>query len=86
MEHTLNPIIERHAPEAPQRKYRGFKPKPKVNYNFGVIEVGMAARFSRNHTTVRERMYEYLKTPEGKGKKFIVRAITPTMCRIWRTK
>ena len=60
--------------------------RPRVRYDFSSIEVGTAARFNRAAGTILGRVYKYLATAEGKGKKFVVRPITPTTCRIWRVK
>jgi len=73
--------VEKHGPPPPKRTY-----EKKVVYPFGDIPIGMSARMPRTAATVREKMYEYLKTPEGKGKKFVIRPVTPSMCRIWRIK
>ena len=82
VESLLRPIIE---PAGPP--FVGPKRQPKMRYDFGVLDAGgPPARFNKSAGTVKNKLYAYYATPEGKGKKFIVRPITPTMCRIWRIK
>lgn len=77
--------IEEHGPEAPAPKPRTSH--RRVEYPFGVLRAGgPPAVVPRACFTVRDQMLKYLKTPEGQGKKFLVRAIGPASCRVWRVK
>ena len=85
MEHKvkLNPVPEANGPPAPRK----FVPTPlQVEYVFKDVPLNGSARFPRSHWTVIKKVYEYVATPEGKGKKFVVRPITPKVCRVWRIK
>ena len=78
------PIVDEYPHPAPV--YVCHWPVPeRVEYDFAAVPLNGSARFARSEHTIRNRMYAYLKTPQGKGKKFIIRRITPNMCRIWRT-
>jgi hypothetical protein len=82
-------IEEKSGPPAPVRKMpAGFGNHERVEYPFGKLEPGGCAyRFPRTANTVRDKLYnDYLKQPENEGKKFVVRPISPTTCRVWRVK
>lgn len=77
-------FIENAPPPKPPDAKRG-RPKT-VYYPFAEIPVGGAARCARTRVTVLSAMYRFLKTPEGQGMQFTVRAINPRLTRIWRDK
>jgi hypothetical protein len=85
MKHEVQILIEPHGPPAPARKPPSGR--PQVEYPFHLLEAGgPPARIARSASTVRQAMHRYLKTPAGAGCKFVIRPITPAMCRIWRTQ
>lgn len=78
----INIQVERNGPPPPQRA----KTPPSVLYPFNDIPLGCSARFPRATITVKHRLADFYKTPESKGKQFVIRPITKAMCRVWRVK
>ena len=72
---------ERSGPPPPKRRVA-----PRVLYPFDDLKTNNSYRFPRSEHTVRQRLQAYVKTPEGQGKKFLVRPIGPNTCRVWRVK
>jgi hypothetical protein len=77
--------VERDPPPLPQQKERRGTPV-RVHYAFEEVPLNGAARFARAANTVKNALGKFRKTPEGQGKKFLVRAIGPASCRVWRVK
>ena len=75
-------IAEPHGPPPPKRTRR----VPKIEYPFATFVVGCSYRIPRAARTVGDRLQEWSKTPDGQGKKFIVRPVAPGICRVWRIK
>ena len=74
-------LIEKDGPPIPARNPGGAP--PKEHYAFEAIPIGSSARIPRGESMVRKKLSEHKKThPEHK---FVVRPITPTMTRVWRT-
>ncbi len=80
MKHKI--YIETSPPPAPKRP-----PPPRKEslvYPFEDIPVGGAARFGKSVHTIKKKLAEYRKAHPGQ--QFLVRPISPTLCRVWRTK
>jgi hypothetical protein len=78
-------VFDDEVPPVPKRP-NNFKPKPKVNYPFDLMDRNSSTRISGVAlVTVRKHLYAYLKSERGRGKKFVSKLIAPNVVRVWRT-
>lgn len=85
MEQVISIVVEKDGPPVPKRP-NNLKPRPRVRYPLDEIPLNGSARIPRAARTVADYLLKFKKTPAGAGKKFVIRAVTPAMCRVWRVK
>lgn len=81
VKHSLYVRFVENPPPPPKRQARGPIGEPvPVNE----LPRGAALETNRAPRTVYKHIARFLKTPEGKGARFKVRRVTPSLTRIWR--